>query len=96
MQIRSETHLGCRVKNYSFKSEKERKCIEQGVDSDNPLMEPQFIKLRGSSKKYINIPRLNSKFVADEDDTVAAITFSAMSNVWSTDETDRRKNTCSC
>jgi len=80
MNVRSETHIGCRVKNYSFTSEKTDACINDGSDEYHIMLD-QFVKMPGESKGFVDIPRAASKFVADEDDTFVAITFSAMSYV---------------
>lgn len=86
MYVRSETHIGCRVENYSYESEQTGKCIDDGIGPDFKVMLPQFVKLPGESKGFVDIPRAAAKFVADEDDTVVAITFSAMAYVQSTED----------
>lgn len=86
MYIRSETHLGCRVKNFSYESENTGACIDDGIDPGFKVMIPQFIELPPGSKGFIDIPRAASKFVADSDNTTVAITFSAMAFVSSVED----------
>ncbi len=85
MQIRSETHIGCKTKKYSYAGEKETICVDGGTP-EFPVMVDQFIKLPKGSDGFIDLPRAASKFVVNENNTVAAITFSAMSYV--SDTTD--------
>ncbi len=86
MEVRSETHIGCRIKNSSYASEKTKKCINDGPSPEYQVMLNQFVKMPADSKGFVDIPRAASKFVADEDDTFVAVTFSAMSFTSSTDE----------
>ena len=86
MYIRSETHIGCRVERYSYESQKTYDCIDDGPEPGFDIMIPQFVKLPEKSKGFVDLPRAASKFVADEDDTLVAITFSAMGFVSSTED----------
>ena len=86
MQVRSETHIGCRIKNSSYASQKTRGCIDDGPSPEYQVMLDQFVKMPAESKGFVDIPRAASKFVADDDETFVAITFSAMSYVQSLDE----------
>lgn len=86
MEVRSETHIGCRIKNSSYASEDTKECINDGPSPEYQVMLDQFVKMPAESKGFVDIPRAASKFVADEDETFVAITFSAMSFTSSTDE----------
>lgn len=86
MYIRSETHIGCRVEGYSYASEKTYECIDDGPEPGFDIMIPQYVELPGGSKGFVDVPRAASKFVADENDTLVAITFSAMAFVSSTED----------
>jgi M6 family metalloprotease-like protein len=57
-----------------------------GVSPDFLFNLDQAIKLEGNSVGFVDIPRLASRFVADHEDTVVAITFSGMNLAGTVDD----------
>ena len=79
-QVRAETHLKCRTSRFEYSSGDLTACVN-AVKSDPYYkfdVPNQSIKLEGNSKGFIDIPRMASKFVAENENTVAVISFSAM------------------
>src|SRR5262245_34989217 len=77
-QVRTETHIGCRAQEFSYASGKVAECINQGVSPEYQFNLEQFVELPGQSRQFVDIPRMASRFVAAQDDTAVAITFSAV------------------
>ncbi|MEP7272389.1 MAG: hypothetical protein ABI882_12875, partial [Acidobacteriota bacterium] len=82
--VRSETHLKCRTKQFSYSSGDIAPCLDAGQPGFKFELDQQSIKLWGKSNGFIDIPRMASRLVAPTDNTVVAITFSAMHFVGTT------------
>jgi len=79
-QIRAETHLKCRTRGYKYASGDIKDCFDAGLNDPYFKFDlgQQSYTLPAQSKGFIDIPRMASRFVAPNNGTMVAITFSAM------------------